>query len=193
MRGRKTLVLMCTIAVWSLFATMSPPLAAQSDTAAVAASSSSWHDVKHYGAKGDGSSDDAAAIAAAAHGIPRSGGVLYLPPGDYVIRTTIVLRSGVSLRGAGMGVSRIIQAAGANLSSLVSYSAASFVTVSDLTLDGNKTANTVRIDGLLNFDNSSDVVVRNCEFKDTVGHATVGVALRFARVNKRILLDGNYV
>jgi len=184
---------MCAIAAGSSFAMVSRPSAAQRDTSSVTVASSGWHDVKQYGAKGDGTSDDAAAIAAASHGIPRSGGVLYLSPGDYAIRSTIVLRSGVSLRGAGMGVTRIIQAAGANLSSLVSYSAASFVTVSDLTLDGNKAANSVRIDGLLNFDNSSDVVVRNCEFKDTVGHATVGVALRFARENKRILLDGNYV
>src|SRR5262249_16810588 len=184
---------MCAIAAGSSFAMVSRPSAAQRDTSSVTVASSGWHDVKQYGAKGDGTSDDAAAIAAASHGIPRSGGVLYLSPGDYAIRSTIVLRSGVSLRGAGMGVTRIIQAAGANLSSLVSYSAASFVTVSDLTLDGNKAANSVRIDGLLNFDNSPDVVVRNCELQDAGGHGTFGVALRLARENKRILLDGNYV
>jgi parallel beta-helix repeat protein len=99
----------------------------------------------------------------------------------------------VSLQGAGIGVSRISQASGSNLPSLVHYSAASFVTVNDLTFDGNKAANTTRNDGLLNFENSSDVIIKNCEFRDAVGHATVGVALRFGGNNKRILIDGNYV
>ena len=166
---------------------------ASAQTATPISSSPGWHDVTRHGGKGDGIADDAAAISAAARALPQSGGVLYFPPGHYSVRSPIVLRGGVSLRGAGMGVSRISQANGANLSSLVSYSAASFVTVSDLTFDGNKAMNATRNDGLLNFENSADVIVRNCEFKDAVGHSSVGVALRFGGDNKRILIDGNYV
>jgi parallel beta-helix repeat protein len=166
---------------------------ASAQTATPISSSPGWHDVTRYGGKGDGIADDAAAISAAARALPQSGGVLYFPPGHYSVRSPIVLRSGVSLRGAGMGVSRISQPNGANLSSLVSYPAASFVTVSDLTFDGNKAMNATRNDGLLNFENSADVIVKNCEFKDAVGHSSVGVALRFGGDNKRILIDGNYV
>jgi pectate lyase-like protein/parallel beta helix pectate lyase-like protein len=154
---------------------------------------SGWYDITRYGARGDGIADDTAAINAAVRALPPSGGILYIPPGSFRIGRTVVLRHGVSLRGAGMGISTLRQADGANLSSIVTYPASSFVTVSDLTFDGNKAKNTTRTDGLLNFDNSSDVIVRNCEFKDAVGHPTVGVALRFAGVNRRILIDGNYV
>jgi parallel beta-helix repeat protein len=166
---------------------------ASAQIATPGSSSPGWHDVTRHGGKGDGIADDAAAIRAAARALPQSGGVLYFPPGHYSLRSPIVLKNGVSLRGAGMGVSRISQANGANLSSLVSYSAASFVTVSDLTFDGNKATNATRNDGLLNFENSADVIVKNCEFKDAVGHPSVGVALRFGGDNKRILIDGNYV
>jgi hypothetical protein len=166
---------------------------ASAQTATTLSTSPGWHDVTRYGVKGDGIADDAAAISAAARALPQAGGVLYFPPGHYSVRSSIVLRSGVSLRGAGIGVSRISQASGANLSSLVSYPGASFVMVSDLTFDGNKAVNTTRNDGLLNFENSADVIVKNCEFKDAVGHSSVGVALRFGGDNKRILIDGNYV
>ena len=190
--GRQTAHAVYIVAIW-LLVTPTRSSAAETPAPAGALGGPGWYDVTRYGAKGDGIADDAAAIAAVVRQMPPSGGILYLPPGNYGIRNTIVLRRGVSLRGAGMGVSRVIQANGANLSSLVTYPASSFVTVSDLTLDGNKAANTTRIDGLLNFDNSSDVVVRNCEFMNAVGHATVGVALRFGGENKRILIDGNYV
>jgi len=176
-----------------LLLTTATPLAFAAQASIPTSTRSGWHDVTQFGARGDGVVDDAAAIGAAARALPASGGVLYFPPGHYNVRSTIVLRSGVSLSGAGIGVSRISQASGANLSSLVSYPATSFVTVRDLTFDGNKAANTTRNDGLLNFENSSDVVVKSCEFKDSVGHATVGVALRFGGDNQRILIDGNYV
>jgi hypothetical protein len=38
-------------------------------------------DVRAYGAKGDGSTDDRGAIQAAIDALPASGGTLYLPPG----------------------------------------------------------------------------------------------------------------
>jgi parallel beta-helix repeat protein len=184
------MIIVFLVSFWLL---TTPPLSTAQPMPDPRSASPGWHDVTRYGAKGDGLADDAAAITAAARALPPPGGVLYLPPGHYSVRSTIVLRSGVSLRGAGIGISRISQAGGSNLANLVSYPASAFVTVSDVTFDGNRAANTARNDGLLNFENSSDVVVRNCEFKDAVGHATVGVALRFGGDNKRILIDGNYV
>jgi hypothetical protein len=45
--------------------------------------------VKDYGAKGDNSTDDSAAIQAAVTAICGASGVLYFPPGDYRLKTAI--------------------------------------------------------------------------------------------------------
>jgi hypothetical protein len=64
-----------------------------------------------YNAKGDGTSDDAAGIQAAvtaASALPY-GGVVYLPPGDYVVNSIITCTaSRVVIQGAGPGVTRIL-------------------------------------------------------------------------------------
>jgi hypothetical protein len=65
-----------------------------------------YFNVKSYGAIGDGSTDDTgainAAITAAAAGVPPSGAqgaVVYFPPGQYEITSTIVLPNRVALHG----------------------------------------------------------------------------------------------
>lgn len=55
-----------------------------------------------YGAKGDGTTDDTAAIQAALNAVPTNGGVVYFPPGAYKITATLhPTVSGTSLMGAG--------------------------------------------------------------------------------------------
>jgi len=56
------------------------------------------HNVKDYGAVGNGSTDDTAAITAAL----AAGGITYFPPGTYM-HTGLTLASGAHLRGAGSG------------------------------------------------------------------------------------------
>ncbi|MFE7127663.1 glycoside hydrolase family 55 protein [Streptomyces sp. NPDC057617] len=66
-------------------------------------------DVRAYGAKGDGSTDDAPAInrALAAAG-ERGGGTVTIPPGTYRIDDVIrIAHSGVTLRGAGSGRTKL--------------------------------------------------------------------------------------
>lgn len=55
---------------------------------------------RDYAAKGDGSTDDAAAIQLAIDEAAENT-VVWLPPGDYRVSTQITMREGVHLRGAG--------------------------------------------------------------------------------------------
>jgi hypothetical protein len=70
-----------------------------------------------FGAKGDGSQDDVPAIRKAIRAAikgPRSGGVVYFPPGEYRIESTLVLPRGktLALVGAGPEVTALHASAG---------------------------------------------------------------------------------
>jgi hypothetical protein len=64
-------------------------------------------DVRSFGAKGDGVTDDTTAFRAAVAAAP-VGGALIIPPGTYLIRESIVFIKNMVLRGAGPGVSTIV-------------------------------------------------------------------------------------
>jgi hypothetical protein len=71
--------------------------------------------VKSFGAVGNGTTDDTAAIASALASIATSGGTLYFPAGSYLTGTITIDMNAtdnfggrVSVKGAGMGVSRLI-------------------------------------------------------------------------------------
>ena len=58
-----------------------------------------WN-VKDFGAKGDGVTDDTAAFEEAlASAAARGGGIVYAPPGSYLIREPLIVESGVTLYG----------------------------------------------------------------------------------------------
>lgn len=109
-----------------------------------ALASSHIFDVKTYGAKGDGITDDTAAInAAIADLVIAAGGTLYFPAGTYStsgghsITVPCQLRGdGRGTIGAGNGVSTLSLRNGANTSMLLIASKS--VTISDLGLYGNK-------------------------------------------------------
>lgn len=62
-----------------------------------------WFDVTDptYGAIGDGTTDDTAAIAAAITAIPAGGGVLYFPAGTYKVTSGLTLSKPITVRGDG--------------------------------------------------------------------------------------------
>jgi hypothetical protein len=60
-----------------------------------------WYNVKTYGAIGDGSADDTAAVTAAITAIPSSGGVLYFPAGDYLTSGGFTLAKPITVLGDG--------------------------------------------------------------------------------------------
>lgn len=111
-----------------------------------------YYNVKTYGAKGDGATDDTAAIAAAITAATASGGTVFFPAGTY-ISTTQTLVSFVNLKGAGRDCTtiKLKNAANAdllsaatgsiNLSSAVNAGSTGGIygfAITDLTLDGNK-------------------------------------------------------
>ncbi len=78
-----------------------------------------WVDVRAYGAKGDGSTDDAAAIQAAINAAP--GGTVYFPPGNYCVKTAggiTVATAGLWLVGPSNANGMLIQTCGADLNLL---------------------------------------------------------------------------
>lgn len=67
--------------------------------------------VKDYGAQGDGSTDDTAAIQATIDAVPASGGCVFLPRGAYVISAPLVPKSTVRICGEAFGRAKIISTA----------------------------------------------------------------------------------
>jgi hypothetical protein len=65
---------------------------------------SPWFDVKAYGAKGDGSTDDTTAIQSAINAVGWNGGTVFFPPGSYYIKSSLSsTASNLVLHGAGSG------------------------------------------------------------------------------------------
>ncbi len=145
--------------------------------------------VQNFGAKGDGVTDDTAAIqkaidAAAAAG----GGQVYIPPGTFIVSGgeepsdgCLMLKSNVYMYGDGMGVSNIKVADGSDtkitgiIRSAYGEETHDFG-LSNLTLDGNRDNTTGKIDGWFNgyipgqegYD--SNVTLDGVEIKDCSGY-----------------------
>lgn len=92
--------------------------------------------VKAYGAKGDGVSDDTRAIQAAHDAMPPGGGVLELPAGIYVCNGPTLSKSCV-VRGAGRSATAIMRTIG-SVSVLNLSGASSSFAVTDLEINGNQ-------------------------------------------------------
>ena len=77
----------------------SAPATAASGPASAPAALSSRVDVREFGAKADGNSDDTAAFAHALAAVSTRGGIVFVPAGNYRISTHIEVPAGVSLEG----------------------------------------------------------------------------------------------
>jgi hypothetical protein len=62
-----------------------------------------WSDVRAFGAKGDGTADDTAAIQAAINFAAERHAVAYFPPGSYRITSRLRVPPNASLQGVGVG------------------------------------------------------------------------------------------
>ncbi len=130
-------------------------------------------DVRAFGAKGDGKTDDTAAIQAAEDSLPDQGGTLYFPPGTFLGH--LILKSNVHVEGAGINATILKLPGGANTDVIATKDFASLtgsngrdgvnrVTIDDVTLDGNNSNNSSGY-GVRKYGgqwNVHDVVIRNC-------------------------------
>ncbi len=98
-----------------------------------------------YGAKGDGATDDATAIQKALDAAGEAGGIVYFPPGTYIVGKTLVLKTGVRLMGANVYSSVLKLKDGANTDLLTTYEFSeggiANVALDHLSFNGNKAKN----------------------------------------------------
>jgi hypothetical protein len=127
---------------------------------------------KAYGAKGDGTTDDTAAIQAAVNALGSQGGVVYLPPGNYLLNSNPVnLGAPVTIQGAGHGATSIRIGSGFTGGSAFTVSSDDCM-LAGLQLRGNSSTTTsnpachgVTATGVLEFR------VFNCTFQYINGYA----------------------
>lgn len=68
--------------------------------------------VKDFGAKGNGKSDDTKAIQEAIDAVDEQGGIVYLPPGTYLISDSLLIKNKGKIKIKGSGFSSVIKAKG---------------------------------------------------------------------------------
>ena len=126
-------------------------------------------DVKDYGAIGNGSTDDTAAIQAALDAATVAGATVYFPPGTYQV-VEIYVDSNVRLLGAGAGIS-IIKAEGTAASPLIQVGLAANrqgdnVTIEHLTFDVNDRTNSLGLHTDPQTAPTVGLTIRHCHFKN---------------------------
>lgn len=104
------------------------------------------YNVVGYGAKGDGVTDDTAAIQAA---ITAAGTnpTVYFPEGTFIVNTTILFSSLGKVKVFGPGTIKLINNAG-DLIEMLKFDTCSSVHVEGITIDGNSANQTNRANGL---------------------------------------------
>lgn len=138
--------------------------------------------VKGFGAKGDGLSDDTVAIQRALTAASIAGGTVYFPPGVYLISAPLVVLAAVTLVGGNYGgvtsgssdtLGSVLKASSAALTAFLDLSNGTHAQVLGLRFLATNAANTtVGIhDDSAAADSSDLVVIRDCHFRYFGGNA----------------------
>jgi len=133
--------------------------------------------VKAFGAVGDGVTDDTTAIQAAITALPATGGILYFPPGTYLVNSGLPLTglvSGTKVCGAGRNASIIKNGGTGNIWSIPT--ATSKVTFESITLQSGATSGHIFAPaGSIQTFNAIDVqAVQNNPAKSIWAHVDAG-------------------
>ncbi|MGA7269675.1 MAG: glycosyl hydrolase family 28-related protein, partial [Acidimicrobiia bacterium] len=115
-----------------------------------AASETGVYDVRAYGARGDGVSNDSAAIQAAINAASAVGGTVTVPAGTFAVNSTISLKSGVTVRGAGIDRTILSMPNQSAPTNLLRGSGVNNVSIMDLSLSSPAASGFVFAIGLTN-------------------------------------------
>lgn len=180
------------------------------DTSRLVVKGELTHNVKDFGATGDGTTNDSAALRQAQD----QGGMLFFPPGTYVVDPELLApRDGALWFGAGAGRSTIKLADGGG-GYVIDLNAKRDVEIRDLSIDGNRAAASsfigirlidcarIRIERVSLFDvtgtcvgyegPNEDIVVRGCRMTGMGSSGINGIDGTGARLNRFAFTD-NYV
>lgn len=102
-----------------------------------------WVDVKQdFGAKGDGVTDDTAAITSAINSLRKKGGTIYFPDGVYSVSNLVINFSFVRILGQSKrAILKLKSGANTNVLSIVGLNT-SYCSINSIKIDGNKANNT---------------------------------------------------
>lgn len=154
---------------------------------------SSGINVKNFGAKGDGVTDDTAAIQAAINAT--SGNRVFIPIGTYIISSPLIPKKRLLLEGGGNQGTTLKLKNGSNCAIIkLTDSTYDQVAIKNLYLDGNSSNQTSSADAILHIDDSTQTVsdeqhlfenitIRN-SFSDGV---FLGSQIREARMNNVVV------
>ncbi len=144
--------------------------------------------VKNFGAKGDGVTDDTTAIQNAINSLPDNhsgayGGAVFVPSGIYIISTDLTLPNGVKLKGDGPSATLLRAKAGASFTKAMIRNADSsgmqeFIWVSDMQVQGVKDGGATVPVGIL-----FDTVFVNSSIQNVVVVDTSGIGIQIKAMN----------
>jgi hypothetical protein len=138
---------------------------------ATASSKPAMADVRAWGARGDGRSDDTHAIQAALDSLP-DGGLCYLPRGDYLVTRGVRPHSATTLCGAGYASRILCAPEGWALETrtnfgLINIDGQNNVRITAVRLYGTKTTAHEKTPKLVYFEDAQGVMVDHCWLEHT--------------------------
>ncbi len=145
------------------------------------------YNVKAYGATGDGSTDDTAALIAALAAVPSTGGVLYFPAGTYIVTSALSLedRYNIALVGAS-SARRHLNSQAATLQytaasgSLLTFNGAIGVLIKGLNLSYNHASyadNLIVVSQGTGALDASEITIEDCSLMGNTGGSLNATAL----------------
>jgi parallel beta-helix repeat protein len=131
------------------------------------------YNVLAYGATGDGTTDDTAAVLAILTGMT-AGGILFFPVGTYLLSTDLLGVSNIWALGAGWKSILKLKTSSTNVANAIKLSNVQNVMISNLTIDGNKSninqsgagATYTQKQAIYITGGSSNITVRDCYIHD---------------------------
>ena len=155
----------------SATAVMSTPTEAPATASTVNDNRGQVFDVKTYGAVGDGSTDDTDAIRSAITAASAAGGVVFFPPGVFVLPSRLTCKSlnNVSFQGSGKSTTILKSAIPISFPprnggpTMLAFDNCANFSIRDLTFDNNNIF-TVNRSCMVSVSRSTNFTVSNCAF-----------------------------